>query len=86
MFEGLLFLEGGEVEGSDGSIGVSVFALDVYVLTVKAWSLESGGIYCLHSSYIAHGYLVLLVLRGPVGERVAHDDELLSVGNVLILI
>ena len=41
VFEGLLFLEDREVESSDGSVGMSVFALNVYILAVEAGSLES---------------------------------------------
>ena len=61
-------------------------ALNVDILSVETGSLKVGVVDGLGSTNIAHRYLVLFILRDVLGYLIAHDDELLFVGNMWVLL
>ena len=86
MFGSWSFLHNRKIERSDNSIRMSRIALNVDIFPIETRSLKVGVVDGLGSTDIAHWDLVLFILGYILGYLIAHDDELLFVGNMWVLL
>ena len=75
-----------KVEGPDNSIRMPRIALNVDIFPIETGSLKIGVVDGLGPTDIAHGDLVLLILGDILRDLIAHNDELLFVGDMRVLL